>query len=76
MADDVAVRYAEREQHVRETWIKAMETRLVREELKKCYRGEGVNHMQNCKELADRYVVMIRENAVCRYLCAVNLGFS
>ncbi|CAD6583421.1 MAG: hypothetical protein TREMPRED_003545 [Tremellales sp. Tagirdzhanova-0007] len=64
MADGRIVRYAEREHHVRETWVKAMEARLVREELKKCYRGEGVNHMQNCKELADRYVLMIRENAI------------
>jgi hypothetical protein len=41
-----------------------MEARLVREELKKCYRGEGVNHLQNCKELAERYAAMIRDNAV------------
>lgn len=41
-----------------------MEARLVREELQKCYRGEGVNHNQNCKELADRYIGMIRDNKV------------
>lgn len=57
-------RYNEREHHVRESWVKAMEARLVREELKKCYRGEGVNHMQNCKDLAERYALMIRDNAV------------
>jgi NADH dehydrogenase (ubiquinone) 1 beta subcomplex subunit 10 len=41
-----------------------MEARLVREELQKCYRGEGVNHLQNCKELAEMYTRMIRENKV------------
>lgn len=41
-----------------------MEARLVREELQKCHRGEGVNHYANCKELAERYTDMIRENKV------------
>jgi hypothetical protein len=41
-----------------------MEARIVRGELQKCYRGEGVNQLQNCKELAERYASMIRENKV------------
>lgn len=53
-----------REEHVRESWIKAMEARIVRGELQKCYRGEGVNQLQNCKELAERYAGMIRDNKV------------
>jgi NADH dehydrogenase (ubiquinone) 1 beta subcomplex subunit 10 len=44
-----------------------MEARLVRGELQKCYRGEGVNQLQNCKELAERYAGMIRENKVSGY---------
>lgn len=54
-----------REEHVRESWIKAMEARIVRGELQKCYRGEGVNQLQNCKELAEKYAGMIRDNKVC-----------
>lgn len=53
-----------REEHVRESWIKAMEARIVRGELQKCYRGEGVNQLQNCKELAEKYAGMIRDNKV------------
>ncbi|KAK6908948.1 hypothetical protein V866_002198 [Kwoniella sp. B9012] len=56
-----------RDEHIRESWIKAMEARLVREELQKCYRGEGVNHLQNCKDLAEKYAGMIRENKVKGY---------
>lgn len=41
-----------------------MEARIVRGELQKCYRGEGVNHLQNCKELAEKYAGMIRDNKV------------
>jgi NADH dehydrogenase (ubiquinone) 1 beta subcomplex subunit 10 len=46
-----------------------MEARLVRGELQKCYRGEGVNQLQNCKELAERYAGMIRENKVSLVIC-------
>ena len=50
--------------HVRESWVKAMEARLLRAELEKCYKGEGVNHYKNCRDLAERYIEMIRENKV------------
>ena len=50
-----------------------MEARIVRGELQKCYRGEGVNQLQNCKELAERYASMIRENKVCRFSVLVGL---
>ncbi|KAG8744160.1 hypothetical protein FRC10_010729 [Ceratobasidium sp. 414] len=50
-----------RENHIREAWIKVMETRLVREELQKCHRFEGVNHYQSCKELAERYIDMLKD---------------
>ena len=41
-----------------------MEVRLVRAELQKCYKAEGVNHLQVCKALAERYLKMTRENKV------------
>jgi hypothetical protein len=50
--------------HIREAWIRAMETRLVREELDKCHRAEGVNHYENCKWLAELYLKKMRENKV------------
>lgn len=31
-----------------------MEQRLVRDELAKCYKSEGVNHYVNCKHLSER----------------------
>ncbi|KAG0368753.1 hypothetical protein BGZ54_001235 [Gamsiella multidivaricata] len=49
---------------VRESWIKAMEGRIVQKELKKCYRAEGVNHYQNCKHLVDLYMTSLREKRV------------
>jgi hypothetical protein len=55
----------EREEHMRESWIKAMELRLVRDELNKCHKAEGVNHYENCRWLAEKYLHMLRENRVC-----------
>ncbi|KAG9104213.1 hypothetical protein FRC06_004430 [Ceratobasidium sp. 370] len=56
-----------RENHIREAWIRVMETRLVREELQKCHRFEGVNHYQSCKELAERYIDMLKDAKVKGY---------
>jgi hypothetical protein len=41
-----------------------MQARLVRDELEKCNKYEGVNALQNCKWLADMYIEMLRENKV------------
>jgi len=53
-----------REHHIRESWIKAMEARLVRKELEKCQRTEGVNHYENCHWLSEKYLTMLKENKV------------
>ncbi|EMD34117.1 hypothetical protein CERSUDRAFT_98039 [Gelatoporia subvermispora B] len=57
----------ERKEHIRESWIRAMEAKIVRENLSKCYKIEGVNHIQKCKHLANRYTEMLRENKVKGY---------
>ena len=53
-----------REQKIREDWIKVMELRLIREQLNKCYKTEGVNHYQNCRELAEKYLSLLKESKV------------
>jgi len=56
-----------REEHIREAWVKAMEARIVRDSLSKCQKIEGVNHYEKCKDLAERYVDMLKENKVKGY---------
>ncbi|KAF8150774.1 NADH-ubiquinone oxidoreductase 12 kDa subunit [Crassisporium funariophilum] len=63
----IQAKLQEREEHIRESWVKAMEVRLVRDELDKCHKGEGVNHYENCKWLADKYLSMLRDNRVKGY---------
>ena len=37
---------------------------MVREELEKCQKSEGVNHYENCKWLSEKYLTMLKENKV------------
>ena len=53
-----------REAKLRSDWVKVMEARLVREELAKCWREEGVNHYQSCHALSEKYIDMIRTHRV------------
>lgn len=43
-----------------------MEARLVRDELVKCQRHEGVNSLENCQWLSEKYARMLLENKVRR----------
>ncbi|EJD06671.1 uncharacterized protein FOMMEDRAFT_151969 [Fomitiporia mediterranea MF3/22] len=56
-----------REEHIRESWVRTMEVKIVRDELTKCQRIEGVNHYENCKPWTEKYLKMLRENRVKGY---------
>lgn len=46
---------------LRESWIKAMMLRLVRDQLNACYRDNGVNGYENCAHLSELYLKWMRE---------------
>lgn len=49
--EDTARLKAAQDAVIREQWVKNMMARLVRDELKKCYYREGVNHLEKCGAL-------------------------
>jgi len=49
---------------IRESWVKAMELRLVQNELAICHQAEGVNHYENCRKHSQMYLSMLKENRV------------
>ncbi|ESZ91755.1 NADH-ubiquinone oxidoreductase 12 kDa subunit [Sclerotinia borealis F-4128] len=53
---------------IREQWVRSMMARLVREELGKCYYKEGVNHLEKCGSLRDRYFELLKESKIKGYL--------
>ncbi|KAH9945290.1 NADH-ubiquinone oxidoreductase 12 kDa subunit [Epithele typhae] len=65
--EELKARLAEREHLIRESWVRAMEAKIVRQQLDRCYLTEGVNHLENCKEYREKYLVMLKENRVRGY---------
>lgn len=57
---------AERDHIIREQWVKAMELRIVQEQLSKCHKSEGVNHYENCKDWSERYLNLLEDSKVRR----------
>jgi hypothetical protein len=49
--DDNQALKAAQDSIIREQWVKSMMARLVRDEMGKCYRREGVNHLEKCGHL-------------------------
>ncbi|MCJ1323907.1 hypothetical protein MMC10_000569 [Thelotrema lepadinum] len=53
---------------IREQWVKSMMARLVREEMGKCYHREGVNHLEKCGRLRERYLELLKDAKIRGYL--------
>ncbi|KAF5706027.1 hypothetical protein FGLOB1_7663 [Fusarium globosum] len=62
--DDTKAFKAAEDSLIREQWVGAMMTRLVGEELNKCYVREGVNHLENCGHLRERYLQLLKTNKI------------
>lgn len=50
-----------------------MEARIVREELQKCHKAEGVNYYQACNDLAKKYHSLLADAKVCHHLTTPGL---
>ncbi|CAF9921444.1 MAG: hypothetical protein HETSPECPRED_004547 [Heterodermia speciosa] len=66
--EDTSRLKAARDAIIREQWVKNMMARLVRDELSKCYYREGVNHLEKCGVLRERYFKALKEGKVHGYL--------
>ncbi|KAI5254891.1 hypothetical protein E4T42_02194 [Aureobasidium subglaciale] len=53
---------------LREQWVQSMMARLLREEMGKCYYREGVNHLEKCGQLRERYLEQLKHSKVKGYL--------
>lgn len=51
-----------------------MEARIVRDQVQECYRIEGVNHYESCRDLSDKYITLLRENRVRIVFALVSLS--
>ncbi|KOS16657.1 NADH-ubiquinone oxidoreductase 12 kDa subunit [Escovopsis weberi] len=62
--DDTKAFKAAEDAIIREQWVGAMMTRLVGEELGKCYVREGVNHLEKCGHLREKYLTLLAANKI------------
>ena len=53
--DDNKALKAAQDAIIREQWVQSMMARLIREEMGKCYRREGVNHLEKCGDLRGKF---------------------
>ncbi|KAF2662750.1 NADH-ubiquinone oxidoreductase 12 kDa subunit mitochondrial precursor, partial [Lophiostoma macrostomum CBS 122681] len=68
--DNVALKAAQ-DAILREQWVRSMMARLVREEMGKCYRREGVNHLEKCGHLRERYLELLKDAKIKGYKFAM-----
>lgn len=52
------------EQRARERQVAYETVRLLREDVIECYRREGVNHYDNCQDVAQRYYDQVTQKAM------------
>lgn len=55
---------AARAHEIREQWVKVMQARLLRDELSKCQKAEGVNSYENCRVFVDKYLDALKTGKV------------
>ncbi|KAI3436098.1 hypothetical protein D9Q98_002156 [Chlorella vulgaris] len=63
---DPVLYYKHREAKVAAEYVKVAEAKLIRKELKKCYKESGVNYQQKCRDLAQEYLAAIKGTGVYR----------
>lgn len=66
--DDAKALKAAQDSVLREQWVKSMMVRLVREDLGACYYREGVNHLDKCSALREKYLDLLKHTRVKGYL--------
>eukprot|EP00695_Tsukubamonas_globosa_P000129 TRINITY_DN109_c0_g1_i1.p2 TRINITY_DN109_c0_g1~~TRINITY_DN109_c0_g1_i1.p2 ORF type:complete len:116 (+),score=35.92 TRINITY_DN109_c0_g1_i1:53-349(+) len=55
----IVEQYEFKEYVVREYAVAIESMKILRSKLRECYRQEGVNHLKNCRELAEKYGSMV-----------------
>lgn len=60
----LAAQVDERNERMRQQWIKTYEARLVAAEISKCQKAEGVNHYAVCRPIVETYLDLLKDAKV------------
>ncbi|CDK26431.1 unnamed protein product [Kuraishia capsulata CBS 1993] len=53
---------------LREQWVRVAALKTVRKALENCYKISGPNHYEDCRQIADMYLDMLKDHRVGGYL--------
>ncbi|KAK9470270.1 uncharacterized protein V1510DRAFT_405189 [Dipodascopsis tothii] len=53
---------------LKEQFVRLYALRTVREALQKCYKSQQVNHYENCKDIAEKYLDMLPTHRINGYM--------
>lgn len=59
--DDPTALHSAQEALLREQWIHVNALKTCRRALMKCYKHHGVNHLEECKEISEKYLKYLEE---------------
>ncbi|ODQ79449.1 hypothetical protein BABINDRAFT_37243 [Babjeviella inositovora NRRL Y-12698] len=57
-----------RDSYLREQYVRGASLKTVRKALGHCYHTSGVNHFEDCRELAELYLTMLRTHQITGYM--------
>ena len=52
---DPVLYYETQDKWIKEYWVHVEYMKLLKDEVRNCYRREGVNHYENCRDLVQEY---------------------
>lgn len=52
---DPVLYYQTQDKWIREYWVHVEYMKMLKDEVRNCYRREGVNHYENCRDLVHEY---------------------
>eukprot|EP00163_Fabomonas_tropica_P005089 TRINITY_DN1455_c0_g2_i1.p1 TRINITY_DN1455_c0_g2~~TRINITY_DN1455_c0_g2_i1.p1 ORF type:complete len:154 (-),score=28.41 TRINITY_DN1455_c0_g2_i1:163-624(-) len=58
--EDVALREISKTAIIRERLVKDAEREMLKQKVSRCYKTEGVNHLENCRELVAQYAEALK----------------
>jgi hypothetical protein len=52
---DPVLYYQTQDKWIKEYWVHVEYMKMLKDEVRECYRREGVNHYENCRDLVQEY---------------------
>ena len=69
---DPVLYYQTQDKWIKEYWVHVEYMKMLKEEVRNCYRREGVNHYENCRDVVQEYYKRTKAPSEFLLLCCVS----